>query len=315
MPDDAPRDELSWLDYLPELTALVWVVHCGGFSAAARASHVDKSTLSRRVRALEDRLGVRLLDRTTRTVRPTQAGQQLYASCEPHLAAVGHALSATTRDQQTGGTVRVTTLSALVDCVWAPVIGELRETHPDVRIEVHSSTPFERLVDAGYDLALRTGRLPNTQEVARRLATWRYVLVASPELAERLPASARPGQPGQEWLLFNSIPSANRWTFERADETFTAEVTPALVSDEPLLLRRMAIDGFGILPAVPMLVMEDLRQGRLVRVMPEWRVAHTHGVFTALPHRAHTAPAVRTVIDALERRLKHLEPQWAAVSE
>ena len=302
-------DIFSSHDLLPGLLAFVVVIESGGYSAGARRARTDKATLSRRVRGLEDALKVRLLDRTTRTIRMTDVGRHLFDRAAVPLRDVLIALRDTGESHRGTGRVRITTVPGFADDLWAPVLTRLQREYPGIEVSLASDIAFQPLVSTGFDIGIRTGYLPETGDVATKLATWRYMMVASPAWIE-----ANPDLPGPTadlpWLINGEIRRANEWCFARHDETRSLRVVPAAATNDFALLRRLAVDGAGVYVGAPTVVHDDLRTGRLVRAFPEWRVDHTHKVYAVVPHREYPTDAVRQVLDAIAERMKTLEAEW-----
>ncbi|MEM9195032.1 MAG: LysR family transcriptional regulator [Myxococcota bacterium] len=307
-------DIYSAHDLLPNLVAFIVVVESGGYSAGARRTRSDKATLSRRVRALEDALKVRLLDRTTRSVRMTDAGRGLFRQTSERLRDVLMALGDLSELPVRSGPVRVTTVPGLVEDLWVPVLLALRRTHPRIDVTLHSGITFQRLVASGFDVGVRTGKLPETNEIAKKLATWRYLMVSSPEwLAQHSELAAPSGE--IPWLIHANVPRASEWRFERGAETLDLNVTPAMASDDAVLLRKLAVEGVGVYLSAPAVVHQDLMAGRLVRAFPNWRVSHVHHIYSVVPHREYVPGPVQAVLARVAGRLAELEQAWSAYAD
>jgi DNA-binding transcriptional LysR family regulator len=307
-------DLLDTADLLKGLAAFVVVVECGGYSAAARRSRTDKATLSRRVRALEDGLELRLFDRTTRSVRLTEAGQDLFDQTADRFYEILGSLQRAGTGPRHSGRVRVTSVPGLAESVWAPVLSALQASHPGIDVVLHTSGTYERLVETGLDLGIRSGKLPVTSDVARKLAVWRYAMVASPAWIAAHPWTAPEGE-APVWIHYPTLRQPTRWCFETDGVTVETELTPVLMTDDVQMLLRAAVDGMGVLLAAPSLVQGEVEAGRLARVLPTWRVAHTHTVYSVVPHREYMPPAVQVVRDAVHRRLEALAPVWSALTD
>lgn len=310
---DAPT--LHAPELMSNLAALLAVVEAGGFSAASRRVHIDKTVLSRRVKRLEQALGVRLLNRTTRSVQLTHAGRRLVEQSGAPLEQIAHALRHASERETVAGTLRVTTLPGLAETLWGPLLVEIAERHPKLLIDLRAEARMQNLVAEGLDLAFRTGNLPDSSAVARRLATWRYVMVASPAWIERHPDVTHPDQLRTDWLLFSGLSQSDPWVFERGSERVALTVEPRLFSDNERVLVSAAINGVGVLPATPTNVMQPMARGELVRILPSWRMIHTHGIYAVTPHRTLQPAGVQAVIQAASARLKVLEHQWAALTD
>lgn len=311
--DDTVVDE-STTDALVGLAAFVAVAQARSFSGAARQLRQDKSLLSRRVRALEDRLAVLLLQRTTRTVRLTEAGQRLYEQAGPAFAAIRQAIGALNAAAEVKGVVRIASFVALSERVWPPVIARLLAEHPRLRVELQSTHRRVDLVAEGFDLALRGGHLPDSSLVGVKVAQWRYVLVASPDwVATQPPLDLE--RVAAHWLLFGDVERADHWRFERGEERRELRVTARLTTDDGALLVNAALAGLGVFAAAPFMVEHHLDAGRLVRVLPEWRVDHVLPLFVLYPHRAYLPAAVRAVVDAVKTELTEQSARWRGWTE
>jgi len=298
---------------LPQLTAFLAVVDAGSFTGAARVMASDKSVLSRRVKALEERLGVRLLNRTTRAIHITAAGQRLVDDARAPMAAVLAALARTRGEDQLEGTVRISSAQSLAQAVLVPVLAELRSRHPQLRVELSAREVFTPMVEEGVELAVRVGRMPDSGLVSRRLASWRHVLVASPDWVAEHPDVGSPADLPPHWILWGHTAVQQRWSFERGDEVLHAVVDrPALVYDASQLLIESARAGLGVAAMPPFSVIRELESGALTRVLPQWRVGHELGIFGVTPHRTLQPARVRVVLDALRSRLDLVAPTWVA---
>lgn len=299
---------------LPQLSAFVSVVGAGSFTRAARLTGVDKTILSRRVSALERALSVRLLHRTTRRVALTDAGRNLYERTATPLSELLKVLSHAAAPEPVEGLVRVASTATLADDLWIPLVGEFRSKYPKLQLEIRANERFVDLVEGGFDFAVRTGRLPDSSLVAKRIATWRYVLCGSPDWLSRHRELSEPADLAPHWLFYPGVPNADRWKIERGDQVEEIRVKPVMSSDNAEVLVSAARAGLGVAAFAPVAVEEHLSAGRLVRLLPEWRVAHTHGVYTVMTHRAHIPPRVQVVVDGVVARLKTLERRWSALS-
>lgn len=281
---------------------------------AARRTHTDKSLLSRRVRALEESLGVRLLHRTTRKIHVTEAGQALYDAVVQPMEQVSRALTEVSEGDRLAGRVRVSTIPHLAREVVLPVVAALREEHPDVRLDVHATEDFVDMVGAGYDIALRTGNLPDSNLVARRLAQWSYVLLATPQWVE----AHRPEHPEDlvpHWILYDDVPRADQWELRRGDEQLELRVGAVMATDNGVVLQDAVRAGLGVGAIPPFMAREHLERGELTRVLPQWRVGGRHGIYAVYPHRGLLPRRVQLVIERLGERLAVVEQEWDALME
>jgi DNA-binding transcriptional LysR family regulator len=275
----------------------------GSFSAAGRALAVPKSRLSRRVADLESRLGVRLLQRTTRKLSLTQAGEIYHRHCVAMREQAEAADEAVAQVQtQPRGTVRVTCPVTLAQTTIGPVLPRFLAAHPQVRVEMQVTNRLIDLVEEGVDVALRVrANLDDSSSlVARNLGETRSVLVASPELLQRfgapagveslhkLPTVAMSAADGRaSWHLLGPLGA-----------TFELQHRPIYTADDLIALRSAALQGTGITVLPDYLCSDELRRGELVPVLPGWAppVAMVLAVF---PSRRGMVPAVRRFIDFL----------------
>jgi len=309
-------DAKSATKLLPHLASFVAVVEAGSYSGAARRLGIDKTLLSRRVRTLEDGLGVRLLQRTTRRLSPTEAGRALFERAMAPLNETVEALSVAADPQRIEGIVRIAGLSALTSQVWAPVIRKLRVEHPKLLLEIRAGEDFIDLVEQGIDFALRAGNMPDSTFTARRICTWDYVLCASkPWMAEHGAGIKRPEDLIEHWMLYRGVPRANMWTFERGDERTEIQTGATVIADSGELMEKLLYAGIGVMAMPTYMVGSALASGELVRLLPEWSVAHSHGLWIVTPARDHVPTRVTVVIEAVRARLEELAPQWRKTAE
>lgn len=307
-------DAESATKLLPNLAAFAAVLEAGSYSAAARRLGVDKTLISRRVMTLEKRLGVRLLHRTTRSISPTDAGQRLYDQARAPLREAITAVMTASDPQQIEGTVRVATFAAAGAEPWADVIATLRRDHPRLFLELRAGDPYVDLVDQGIDLALRSGNMPDSSMIATRIGSWGFVSCATPDWLEANAARIRhPDDIAGDWILFGNVARADQWRFSRRDDSYDLKVHPVTTVDSFELQQQLVLAGVGVAALPVMSARASLESGRLVRVLPDWRIDHVHGLWAVLPTRAYTPPRVRAVIDALKQRVLALQPQWDAV--
>ena len=168
------------VNLLPQLASFVAVVDAGSFTAAARQTNSDKTVLSRRVTALEEALGVRLLNRTTRSLQLTDAGRRLLEEAREPVTDALTALMRTSGPEHLEGTLRVASVQSLAQAIWIPVLLRLRTAQPRLRVELGTREAIVPLVEQGYELGIRVGRMPDSSLISRKLGSWRHILVSSP---------------------------------------------------------------------------------------------------------------------------------------
>ena len=274
---------------LAQLDAFVAVAHLGSFAAAARARGVATSSVTRAVAGLEASLGVRLFQRTTRRVKLTEAGERFLRRVGPLLEEL-EAARAGAQDTARGpsGILRLAASVTYGQSVIAPRLHAFREACPGVVVDLVLSDERVDLVGERIDLAVRHGHLPDSDLVAKRLASVSYKLVASPAY---LAASGVPDAPealdGHRALGFDFTPFREGWRLERGGRAFHTAPPPALLSSNAAALRACALDGMGIALLADWLIGRDLARGRLREVLAGW---------TAGPARAEPDPALWLVM-------------------
>lgn len=289
----------------------VMVADLGGFSAAARQLDLQKSWVSRELAQLEERLGVRLLHRTTRQVSLTEAGAQLL----PHARRVVAALEAAESEMESlgghaRGQLRVTVPYAFARFVLAGALPEFLRAYPDIRIHIDTSSQVADLVHDSYDLAVRIGELPSSSLVVRPIARVPLLLVCSPDYAARQALPATPDDLLQHPLvgLGNSFEHPP-WPLHGArGEVQTLPVEPRAVVPDPGLAIDMARSGAGIAVAPQLYAGPWLAQGQLHHVLPGWTLGERPVQFV-LPSRKLTTPKARAFMDFVgDRVASHLGP-------
>ena len=288
------------MDRLTSLTAFVRVVDTGGFSAAARKLEMSTTMVSNHIQALEERLGARLLNRTTRKVSVTEIGKAYYDRCVQILSDIEQADDIAGALQSVPrGTLRIHSATHMVPFV-AGVVAKLLSTYPDVKVDLRMGEANVDLIEEGYDVALRMTPPPDSSLIVRSLATWRHVLCCSHDYLEKHGRV----QQLEELAEHNcgrhlNYPFGDEWRFfDRKGAPASVRISGSLVTNSGEALRRMVIEGAGIGLLAGFLVRDDLDSGRLVRLLPEYRPVEM-SMNAVYPHRHHLSAKVRTFIDML----------------
>ncbi len=296
---------------LNDLYYFVQVVDHGGFAPAGRALGMPKSKLSRRIALLERRLGVRLVQRSTRRFSVTEIGQTFHAHCKAMLVEAEAAEEAveSTRTEPCG-IVRMTCPTALLDARVGEMLAEFMVKYP--RVEVHLDATNRRVdvIEEGLDVAIRVRPPPldDTDLVLRTLAERAQCLVASPSLLERKGTPQVPADLTRLPSMDLGVPQNEHvWNLLGPDGAHAAiRHQPRLITRGMLTLRASAIAGVGVVQLPLMMVRDQLARGELVQIVREWapRREIIHAVF---PSRRGLLPSVRSLIDFLADRFAHLE--------
>jgi len=299
------------MDKFEDLQAFVAVVEAGSFTAAADRLDTTKSAVSRRVSALEERLGVQLLRRTTRVTNLTDSGKSFYEHSARILADLDEAEAAV---QQAHGELRGTLKVALplsfgVRHMCKPIAAFTR-MHPRIRFELNLNDRRIDLIEEGVDLALRIGRLDDSSLIARRLFDVRTVVCAAPRY---LHAHGTPGTPEElrehDCLVYSNLPEPGRWRWTDSDGgQHSVEVKVVMQASSGDFIANAAAHGLGIAIQPTFLASEAIRHGNLVPILTDvqWPVSPAWAVY---PPTRHLNYRVRAFIDFLVERFSGT-PQW-----
>ncbi|MEH6650594.1 MAG: LysR family transcriptional regulator [Motiliproteus sp.] len=297
------------------IPVFVAVVEQGGFSAAARTLGISKSAVSKRINQLEQHLGVRLLHRTTRKLSLTEAGERYFEHAAQALIAAGQAEDAVTQLQgDPQGKLRISSPMSFGRLHVAPLIPKLLQRYPKLQVELVMDDKKTDLVAAGFDVAIRSGRLPDSTLIARKLAPLRQVLCASPEYIDRCGLTTTPAQLTEHnCVLFSYSSDANKWTLCADDESESETVLVAgnyrVNNSEALLEALRAGTGIGRLPTF--VAGPDLKSGRLVKLFPSYQIPD-QTFYAVFPERQYLPAKVRAFLDFTIEHLGGDQPYWDA---
>ncbi len=289
------------MDRLGEMEAFVRVVDLGGFTDAARKLGVSKSAVSKHVAALEERLGARLLNRTTRRVSPTEIGLAFYDRAIRVLSEADEAEAMVSSMQDAPrGELRISAPVSFGLRVVAPAVAEFLKTYEDISVHMVLDDRFVELVAEGFDLAIRIGELPDSSLRARRLGDVSSVLVASPDYVA---AHGRPEKwqdlAGHNLLHYSNLSSGNYWRLTGADgEERQVRAVGRLTVNNGDALVLAAEAGLGIAYSPDFILGDALRAGRLVELLPNAR-RPVLGIYAVYPQGRYPQPKLRVFIDFL----------------
>jgi DNA-binding transcriptional LysR family regulator len=292
---------------LNEILVFTRVVQVGSFIAASKALGIPKSTVSRKVAELEERLDTRLLQRTSRKLSLTDAGRIFYDHGARIASDVETAERAVTSLKETPrGLLRVTVgpnASYL-----SPILRDYLKRYPGVRVELFTTTRAVDLVEDRFDLGIRAGRLPDSTLIAKSLGQVSWLFAATPGYFKR---RGRPRSPEDlakhDVLHFGSGSDRVTLHLRRGDEHADVALTPRLVTTENDVLHSAAIGGIGLALIPAYQCIEDLRTHRLERVLREWEAPPTP-VHVVYPSTRHVSPAVKSFVEHLQAKM--MPPPW-----
>jgi DNA-binding transcriptional LysR family regulator len=298
------------IDHASEMAAFVQVVDSKGFSAAAPALGLSPSAVSKLITRLEGRLGVRLLQRTTRAIHLTAEGEAFYAAARRIVNEIE-----TIEDQITGqrdtphGLLKVTTSLAFATHQLAPVLSEFLDRYPRVQLELLPTDRVVDMVEEGIDVAIRIGRLPDTSFMARKIGEDKRLICAAPTYLARHGTPRRP----EDLVRHNCIVSReraylNRWQFRIDGEIREIEVAGRLSVNEGELQMQLALQGIVIVRLTRLTVAQAIRDGALVPLLEDVSADGPVPIHAVYPHRRHLAPKVPAFVNFLIE--KFTPPPW-----
>lgn len=285
---------------LSQLAVLAAVAEHGSFRAAARELNIAPSAVSHAVARLEESLKVRLLARTTRSVRPTEEGRRLLDSLAPALGEIDAAMAALadTRERP-AGSLRITLPRLAADHLVVPRLGSFLQLYPDITVELVTEDRYEDLVAKGYDAGLRLGESLEQDMIAVKASgPFSGAVVATLDYFRARPIPEHPRDLLRHACIRRRFSSGAiyRWEFERDRQSLVVDVEgPVILSDDRLILQA-CLGGAGIAYLFDQRIAEELRQGRLVRVLEDW-CPPFDGFYIYYPSRRQMRPALRAFVD------------------
>lgn len=260
------------MDRLDCLESFVAVVDAGSFSAGARKLELSRALVSKRIAALEQDLGVRLLNRTTRRSSLTGPGAAFYERCARILSELETARAELQSQQrEPAGLLKVNGPMSFGTMHLAPAVLRFMTAYPKVRVQLSLTDRFVDLIEEGHDIAIRIGALPDSSLTARRLAPARRFVCASPAYLEAAGAPAHPRDlSGHRCLHYGYLATGTRWRLSGPDGEHSVGVEPYFCANNGETLMRAALEGAGVALLPTFICGAAMRQGRLVRVMPDY---------------------------------------------
>lgn len=292
---------------LNEIVVFARVVDTGSFTAAARELGMPKSTVSRKVSDLEERLGARLLQRTTRKLHLTDVGTTYYQHARRVVDEIEEAELAVTRMQQSPrGLLRITT--PVNFGYLGSIVVSFLQRYPQVRVEMFGTDRMVDLVEEGFDLAIRAGPLADSSLIARPLGAEQNLLVASPSFLANTPAPQTPADLAHtDCVAFGGFSDPTTWRLARGGKMSAFRVAARLIVNDFDDVCRAAIAGLGIAMLPIDRCAGPLRTGELVRVLPDWSSSEVQ-IYAVYPSTRYLSPKVSAFLEHL--RAHTSPPPW-----
>jgi LysR family transcriptional regulator for bpeEF and oprC len=291
------------LENLGDILTLVRVVDAGSFVSAAQALGVSPSAVSKSVSRLEQRLGVRLLNRTTRALSLTDAGNSFYVRCRSLVVQLQDAeAEATATNQNPRGRLRVDMPLSLARDYIVPALPRFLAQYPDISLHVSLTDRIVDMIEEGIDIVLRVGELNDSRLVARHLWTPEVMLVASPDYLARAGTPVEPEDLKQHQCVqfFNpNTGSVPDWIFIKDGTSRESTPSARLLFNSLDAMLAAATAGAGIAPTLAFLAERSIASGVLTRVLPDWRLANERPISALYMKGKHPSPKVQVFIDFL----------------
>lgn len=291
---------------IDDLQAFVAVARDQSFTKAAARLGITPSALSHTMRALEERLGIRLLARTTRNVSPTEAGERLMRSIAPLLDQIAIEVEALgeLRDKP-AGTIRITCSDDAIELYLRPKLASFLKTYLDINLELFVDYGFTNVVEERFDAGIRLGEAISNDMIAARISPdWRLAVVGSPAYFERCPPPATPHELTKHACVnIRHRPSGSiyAWEFEKDGQEFTVKCEGQLVFNSIMHMMNGAIDGIGLAYVPEALAAPYIADGRLKEVLADW-CPYFQGYHLYYPNRRQTSPAFAAFVEAMRYR-------------
>jgi DNA-binding transcriptional LysR family regulator len=286
------------VDRLTSMSVFVRAVELGGFAAAAKEANISATMVAKHVRALESRLGSRLLNRTTRRQSLTEPGRLYYERCKAVLTEVDALESSVDALRNAPrGTLRIASPVSFGARRLAPALAEFAHRHPEVNVDLSLNDHVVDLVEGRFEAAIRIGWLKDSQLIARALHPYASLLCASPEYLRR---HGKPKSPqdlaAHQCLVFTHAGPRGRWRFIRDKHEQIVTFTPSIRVDNGEALRQAALAGAGIIVQPQVLLGDDVREGRLIHLLPQWSLPERPMQLVYLRDR-QTTPKLKCFVD------------------
>jgi DNA-binding transcriptional LysR family regulator len=292
------------MDLFSSMRMYVAVVDGGSFASAADKLDISRAMVSKQIQKLEEHLGTRLLNRTTRRLSLTETGREFYERSTQIMTDVEEAEQVAGQMNRTPqGVLRVTIPLSYGQHRLATIIGDYTQAYPKVQLDISLSDRKVDLIEDGFDLAVRIGAMPQSDLIARKIGGVHSIVCASPAYIARHGAPHAPAELSSHACLgYTLTGSGADWRFETPDGPLVVPISGPIRADNGDIIRLAALSGAGILFQPHFIVGDDLAAGRLVQLLPEWQSAEL-GVYAVYPSRKHLSAKVRTFVDFLAAAL------------
>ncbi len=301
------------MDKFKEMQAFVAVAESGSFVRAADQLDTSKAAVSRYVAQLEERLGVRLMQRTTRRLSLTDEGHAFLAHCQETLALIHDAEEEIQNKRSSPtGLIRINAPLTFGTLHLAPLWGKFTALYPQVRLEVNLVDRVVDLVEEGYDIAVRIASLPSSALISRKLTSTTLVVCAS---AQYLKGKTKPQHPGDlknhSVISYSYLATGDEWVFQGPEGELRVKINPKIHTNNGDTCRSAALAHQGIILQPTFIVGQDIQKGDLVQLLPQYTSVEL-GIYAVYPSRKLVSPRIRALVDFLAKEFEQVSWRWGA---
>lgn len=296
---------MSDKDSYTQMMTYLWVCQYGNFSAAARAKNISPSAISKIISRLEKRIKVRLFLRETRRLILTKEGEQYLKSVRKVVDAIAECDAfAESLPHEVRGTLKIQTMASFAKHQILPWLPEFLNTYPDLTIDIQGEPQFIDTFDQGLDIAIHSDVLPSSSRIARKIGKTSWITCAAPAYLEKYGV---PGHPEQllahRCLQFSFETSWNTWVYRVEGENIVIPVEPQLRFKQGDFIRAMALSGAGIVRLADFHIADDIRNGDLVPLLPDYLIQEEQPVYLIYADRVNISPRIKAFIAFLEDKI------------
>lgn len=286
---------------LQELHYFVEVVRCASFTEAAQQLDVSRSLISKKITQLEQDLGTRLLNRSTRSLSLTEAGEQFYQRCKQGLAEIDLAVDEVQgMNEQPRGQLAINLPSSFGTLHVAPLLPEFRRRYPDIRLNLNFEDRKIEMIEPGFDLSIRISDIQDSSLNARRIGPCKHLVVASPSYLKQAGTPKQPHDLSQAHTIisYRLQEQHQNWRFEGPQGQCDIRLEPQVLANSSLAIKQILLNGGGIARVPSFLVGEELRQGSLIALLTEYTCPEK-SIYALFPKREYMPQKTRVFIDFL----------------
>lgn len=294
------RFRTAQFSHLRHLAIFALVVECGSFTLAAKRIGMGKSGVSRLIAELEDFVGAKLLNRSTRSLALSDAGRLLYSDCSRLIDAAVDAFDKLDPDLPLAGTLNIAATTAHGHYIMPGVIRTFSKRHPDLSIKLTLGDVFVDLAANGIDLAIRVGSPgPSPHYISKKIGEFRYRLLGQSALLSKFPNVKVPQDVmALPWLLSSRGTSSTEWVFERDGQRFPVTVSGPVAVDQLMTRLEMARNGIGVI-GLPEFALSETLSGELIEILPDYKIEPQVPIYAVYPSKRFLSPKVTEFLDCL----------------